>query len=687
MNKKFFGEWEIADKISEGSFSTVYKATRTDGTLAAIKYISFPKNKDDMDKIIKIGLAKDYQGANNYFLNIINKEIEIMKRFNGNPYIVDCYDVYQEQKPNGSGIDYYIRMEYVEDIKTYYSKGLIDIDEVVKLGIDICSALELCSSIKFVHGDIKPENIFIGSDGKYKLGDFSASFNTNKSGLKLFGTLNYIAPEVYKGNEISDSTDLYSLGIMMYQFVNGKLPFVSKDTDEKAAFDTRMSGTQIPVIRGVNKKLMDIILKACAFNEKDRYKSATEMKKDLEELPHLISKKIKVTFSSNSKYQNTVDINDDTLISNASNNATKVKMKFLEKRKVKLIISITIVVVIILFLLISCSLNRTCSVGYINRNGMCVKGYYYCDSGYSLNADNKCQKTIESIDAKVSYTCKSGYTLNGDVCVSNSMLKPEFVYKCADGYTLKGTKCEKTTSVDAMVTYSCPSSYVLAGDQCVTVTNVDATSIYGCEDSSYSLSGTTCRKTVTNIVPATVKYTCDAGGTLNGTVCDYEVEPTYSWFYYNPKCSRGTYDYTDRMCHYSESAKFAYACSQGELTGNNTCVYTTVDTKNAVIKYGCPVGYTVVGNQCAKTSGVAATPKYTCTDDMVLKNGKCYVTISADAVGTYACPDGYILSGGTCVEEDLPTPVKKYSCSRVYTLNGGKCEKYEIVKSKAYYYE
>ena len=110
--------------------------------------------KEITDKIIKKGYANNYQDANNYLINIVNKEVEIMKRFNGNPYIVDCYDIYHEKTNNGKGMDFYIRMEHIEDIKAYYSKGLIDVDEVVKLGKDICSALDLCSSINFVHNDV-----------------------------------------------------------------------------------------------------------------------------------------------------------------------------------------------------------------------------------------------------------------------------------------------------------------------------------------------------------------------------------------------------------------------------------------------------------------------------------------------------------------------------------------------------
>jgi len=685
MKTMLFNDWKISDKISEGNFSTVYKAIGPNDCLSAIKYVSFPRDKKELDKIINMGLAKNYNDANNYFMRIVNNEVVIMKKFNGSPNIVNCFDASIDNKEDGSGIDYYIRMEYIEDIKSYYSKGLIDVDEVVKLGIDICSALELCSSINLTHCDIKPENIFVGNDGNYKLGDFSSAFFNNSGNNIYYGSLNYVAPEIYNGKGISKNTDLYSLGLVMYQLLCGSLPFISKSIDEKTAFNLRMSGNNIPVIRGVNKKLMDIIIKACSFDVKNRYNSPTDMKNDLKNLSHITSRKMKVIFSSNDIFEGTIDINDPNLLSASSNIKDKSRLRFRDKYNVRAIIAGLILICLISVLGTTYALNRGCESGYVNKNGFCVAGYYYCEQGYSLNENNKCQKTIESKEAKVTYTCPSGYALNGDYCVSTDIKEPKFVYKCADGFKLKGTKCEKTESADAVVTYSCPSGYIPAGDQCVKISNMDADVKYVCSDSTYTLSGTTCRKTITKTEAAVSEYKCSSGGTLNGTVCNYTSEPTYSWPYYRPTCSSGQYDYKDGLCHYSKSASLINTCKQGSYSGNGYCKYTTVDSKLAEKVYTCPSGYLAAGNQCAKTTGVAGTPKYNCTDSMTLKGKKCYATITSDAVGMYECPDGFIVSGLTCIQNDLPTPIKKYSCSKVYTLNGGMCEKYEIVNSKVRY--
>ncbi|MCR4655916.1 MAG: protein kinase [Lachnospiraceae bacterium] len=95
---------------------------------------------------------------------------------------------------------------------------------VLKLGVDICSALEICAMKKVIHRDIKPENIFINEFGDYKLGDFGVARKLeNVAGaLSQKGTYNYMAPEVEKGTSYNETVDLYSLGLVLYRFLNRK---------------------------------------------------------------------------------------------------------------------------------------------------------------------------------------------------------------------------------------------------------------------------------------------------------------------------------------------------------------------------------------------------------------------------------------------------------------------------------
>lgn len=690
--RKVIKDWKIGEKIGEGAFSEVYKAVNRNGDICAIKYISLPKNEDEISSLFVNGLVRNEKDINVYYSRIIDnikEEIEIMKKLDNNDHVIKYYDFFQETKSEGYGYDFYIFMEYATDIVKYYADKDFSTNDAIKLGIDICKALEVCSSNNIIHNDIKPNNIFIYDTGNYKLGDFGIATVDNR--FKKFGTLDYVSPEVYRGEESNVTSDIYSLGLVMYKLINGELPFVSSEVDEKQALDIRMSGKKIPDITGLSNEIMNILAKACSFNINDRYNSAIKMRKDLEKVKTISSAGKVVDFSS-SLPLNTVGIYDSDVITNnvkkdgyidlikGSPLFVRMRNYFAENTVLKIIMFSLIFGIVLLLLLKGCSLQKKCDMGYINKNGICVKGYYYCEDGYILNGDNKCQKTVDSTDAKVTYTCKDGYTVSGDICVSNDVRDPKFVYKCADGFTLNGTKCEKVESADAVVVYSCPTGYISSGNKCFTVSNVAADVKYSCPDSSYTLSGTTCKKNSPSTVAASVKYSCSSG-VLNGTTCEHTSTPYYYW------CSQGTYNYSDGLCHYTTSATKTYFCSQGTSDGKGNCIISSNTTVSATKEYVCPSGYTAIDSQCAKTTGIAATSKYICTDDTVLKGTKCYATVTTDAVGMYDCDEGFVVSGTKCYKNSFPKAVKKYTCSKVYTLNGEKCEKYEIVSAKAHYDE
>ena len=698
MRNRLWNDWEVSDKIGEGRFASVYKAKKVvDGVAAycAIKYVSISQTSQDIDDLVKKGIIKSKLEANNYysfFIDGLRNEFEIMKGFVGSPYIVNCYDYFEEEKSDKTGIDIYIRMELVQDIDKYFENREIKVNDVVQMGIDICDALELCSSKGIIHKDIKPSNIFVGDDGKYKLGDFGISSSIHSINKEVLGTYNYMAPEVYDKKKVSFSTDLYSLGLVMYRLLNkNKLPFVSRSISSDEALKIRLSGMSLPSIRGVNKNLMKIILKSCSYDSSTRYIDATSMKKDLQSLSLTVksnSNKNEKNLKNNS-FDKTVSIYDPELDSDSKaiiNDMRNVFSSFnsdnSKNKALKIILVIAILLLILLLLIRGCYFGKKCDAGYVNKNGKCVPGYYYCDEGYSLNEDNKCQKVIESVDARVSYSCKDDYILKDKTCYKNDTKDPVQSYQCADGFTLDGTKCVREESADAVVTYSCPNNYILNGTECVTVTNTAASKSYTCPDSSYKLSGSTCTKTESNGSWVTSKSTCPSGGSLQNGQCYASATCSYQYWGYcygGYTCPSG-YSLSGTSCYASPNV--SKSCSQGTYS-NGTCVKTT--TTDATIKYTCPSGYTVVGDQCAKTSGIKATPKYICSDSTELRGSKCYGTVSTDAVLAYGCPDGYSFAGDVCVLQDKFDATVKYTCSKVYTLNGDKCEKYDIVSSKVHY--
>lgn len=174
-------------------------------------------------------------------------------------------------------------MDYVEDHE-------MRVKDVVQLGIDICSALEVCKRYDIIHRDIKPENIFVSDMGSFKLGDFGIARQLEKtmSGLSKKGTYTYMAPEVYKGMSYNSSVDLYSLGIVMYRFLNNnRSPFMPpapqqiKFSDREEANIRRFSGEKIEKPSKATDKLSNIILRACTYESRERYESPEQMKKDL----------------------------------------------------------------------------------------------------------------------------------------------------------------------------------------------------------------------------------------------------------------------------------------------------------------------------------------------------------------------------------------------------------------------
>jgi alpha-tubulin suppressor-like RCC1 family protein/serine/threonine protein kinase len=164
-------------------------------------------------------------------------------------------------------------------------------EEIVQLGIDLCTALEICSKKGIIHRDIKDENIFVNKDGAFKLGDFGISKELSKSGraTSMRGTPLYMAPEVYRGEKYDTAVDIYSLGIVLYKMFNhGRMPFLPdypltvRFQDNETALARRMEGEQLPMPDQAGGALGKIVLKASAAKVEDRYSSATVMKRDLE---------------------------------------------------------------------------------------------------------------------------------------------------------------------------------------------------------------------------------------------------------------------------------------------------------------------------------------------------------------------------------------------------------------------
>lgn len=293
--KQIWPDWEIEEKpLGKGSFGVVYKAVHSDfgvNSYAAIKVISIPSDQSEIDSLRSEGL--DIEASKTLLRSIVDdfvNEIRMMETLKGVPNIVSVEDYKVVEKTDEIGWDIYIRMELLKSFNIYICDKKLTEKEVIKLGIDICTALEICEQRNIIHRDIKPENIFVNDYGYFKLGDFGIARKLeNMTGsLSQKGTFNYMAPEVATENKYDSRVDTYSLGIVLYRLLNGnRLPFVDTEkqllspNERKNAVDRRLRGEALPAPCDASPAMADIILRACAFNPDARFVSAVEMKQAL----------------------------------------------------------------------------------------------------------------------------------------------------------------------------------------------------------------------------------------------------------------------------------------------------------------------------------------------------------------------------------------------------------------------
>lgn len=296
--KKFeplWGVWKTEALIGEGSYGKVYRAVREEfgrKYYSAVKHISIPTSESQITEAISEGIADDNESVKEYFeaiaQNLIN-EITLMNDVKGKSNIVSYEDHLIIPKSSGVGYDIIIRMELLTGLNDILRHKQLTNKDVIKLGIDLCSALEVCVEKGIVHRDIKPSNIFVSDNGDYKLGDFGVAreLEHTTSAMSKKGTYVYMAPEVYRGESANFSADIFSLGIVMYRLLNGnRAPFLPvsakiKPGDNENALARRMSGEQLPAPAFAEEGLAQIILKATQFDRTKRYASPTEMKNDL----------------------------------------------------------------------------------------------------------------------------------------------------------------------------------------------------------------------------------------------------------------------------------------------------------------------------------------------------------------------------------------------------------------------
>ena len=264
--KKLDGRYEIRELIGVGGMANVYHCYDTiDAREVAIK------------------ILKDEFLDNEDFIRRFKNESKAIAVLN-HPNIVRVYDV------SFGDMIQYIVMEYIDGItlKEYIDmQGVLDWKETVHLTTQILKALQHAHENGIVHRDIKPHNIMLLQDGTIKVTDFGiARFSSNATRTmteQAIGSVHYIAPEQARGEKTDGKTDIYSVGVMMYEMLTGKLPFDGDSAVSVALMQLQAKARRPREINpDIPEGLEEITVKAMQKNPDDRYHSALEMLSDIE---------------------------------------------------------------------------------------------------------------------------------------------------------------------------------------------------------------------------------------------------------------------------------------------------------------------------------------------------------------------------------------------------------------------
>lgn len=255
-------DWKVTSFVGEDNGCEVYKVSR----------------KIDKNTAQNAILRHAFVGKSNYtdeHAEYFTEEadfIESVKELDG---VSNYLDVYVQNNQNKETCDLYIFTEELTSLEELMKTKTFAEDEVVDFGIQMSEMLETLEAKNIFHGNISPKNIFVTADGKYKIGGF-----TDFEGK--IDDKSYIAPEVFRQENVDYTTDIYSVGIIMYAMCNGgKIPFESDSCDRDSACKERFSGKAVTAPSEGDEKLKSVIVIACQPNNANRWKNAGNIKNAL----------------------------------------------------------------------------------------------------------------------------------------------------------------------------------------------------------------------------------------------------------------------------------------------------------------------------------------------------------------------------------------------------------------------
>lgn len=266
MNQKLNNRYQIINKIGSGGMAKVYEARDL--------YL----NRNVAVKIINLDTNKIDNLSQERFL----QEIRAVSRIR-HPNVILVYDIFIDQK------NWCLVLELLKGktLKEYLSNlGVLSINETLNIIQKILLGVNACHQAGIVHRDLKPDNILLTDNGAIKVLDFGIAMidghEVKKHAHQVVGTMKYIAPEVVKFEPATIQSDIYSLGIILYELLLGKPPFMHKNPQLLA---NKHIKEPMPLIRDYNptipQSLENIIIRATNKNPAERYQSIQEMSEDL----------------------------------------------------------------------------------------------------------------------------------------------------------------------------------------------------------------------------------------------------------------------------------------------------------------------------------------------------------------------------------------------------------------------
>ena len=257
--------YKIIKSIGEGGMANVYLAYDT------------ILEREVAVKILRGDLAEDEK-----FVRRFQREANSASSLK-HPNIVEVYDVGEDDGK------YFIVMEYIngKTLKSLIKKrGALTLEEVIDIMLQLTSAVSCAHDSYIIHRDIKPQNVMILEDGRVKITDFGIAMALNNNELtqtnSVMGSVHYLPPEQANGSGSTTKSDIYSLGILMFELLTGKLPFKGENAVEIAIKQMREPIPSVcKIYPDIPQSVENIILRACAKNPKNRYESAREMYEDI----------------------------------------------------------------------------------------------------------------------------------------------------------------------------------------------------------------------------------------------------------------------------------------------------------------------------------------------------------------------------------------------------------------------